>query len=72
MCPKWLPEMRSLHHEVAIVFVMFILLLRAVDGSRKATKISQLTESDGGEDRNTSRCLLSYSNMDRRELSKCK
>lgn len=64
--------MRSLHVELAIVFVMFIFLLFAVDGSRIPTIISQQTESNGGADRNTSRCLLSYTNMDRRVLSKCK
>ena len=77
MYQKLLPKPRSIHHKFAIIWAMLIFLSSCADGRRPAN-VSELTlkgyssKSNGGVERNTSRCLFSYSNMDSRELSKCK
>ena len=77
MYQKLLPKPRSIHHKFAIIWAMLIFLSSCADGRRPAN-VSELTlkgyssKSNGGEEGNTSRCLFSYSNMDSRELSKCK
>ena len=71
-------HLRYLHHKLAIMLAMLIVLLSAVGGRRTPEYRSLPTlkiysnESNNGTDGNTSTCLLSYSKMDRRELSKCK
>ena len=77
MYQKLLPEPRRIHHKLAIIWAMLIFWSSFADG-RPSENDSELTlkgyssKSNGGEERNTSSCLFSYSNMDSRELSKCK
>lgn len=80
MDPTLQSEVRCVYTKVATLLAMLIFLPSASYGSWiPRANLSQLgtlrgyySISNGGEDRNTSKCLNSYNNMDPRELSKCK
>ena len=78
MYPKLLPQSDRCHYQkLAIMLAMLIFSPFDADGSRQANVSHQALKgyssiSDDGEDRNTSRCLLSYRNMDPQELFRCK
>ena len=70
-------QQRFLHPKKAITLVMVICcLFMFIDASVLPTNRSRLTlreySINGGEDGNSSRCRLAYSNSDPLELTKCK
>ena len=77
MNQKLQPQRHCIHHKLAMTWAIMILLSPATDG-KQPVNVSEgnfkgySSKSNGGEERNTSSCLLSYSKMDSGELSKCK